>query len=393
MVSFQARQVSLLILSRALRSASAGLINVAFPYLILKYLQGSVTTLSLSYVLGTVSTAVLGLVLGFSADLYGRRRVLIISSVLLPLSSVLLFLYPSPATALASSFIGGYSAVGSLSGGGVGGMVAPVQSAVLADIAPPEVRTKYFSLFTFLSGVAGALGSLGLDVVDARYSFLVAGVLSLASLFLLFPLRIQEHRRERLSMRSKGVVGRFTLTGLLNGFSQGIITPFLVPFFIILYDVPRAQMGTYSFFAGMIGAVSLLSAPFRDRRLGFVKSISFTRGVGAILALLLPLVRYFPFSLGVYLLLPALRIAALPAQTSAMTRLVDREEVGSTMGINQVARLSSSAGGTAVGGVMFSENELPVPFFLYSLVVLANVFLYIKFFGLDSKKVGALGRE
>src|SRR5579871_6749129 len=61
---------------------------------------------------------------------------LVVVSTLLPASALLVYASAGHWASLLAAFVGGYSATGSLAGGGVGGAAQPIQSAVLADIQP-----------------------------------------------------------------------------------------------------------------------------------------------------------------------------------------------------------------------------------------------------------------
>src|SRR5487761_1423375 len=151
------RQLLALGLFRTSRSIAAGMITLGFPYLILRQLHLSALTLGLLYAAAGIATAILGLLFGYLADVWGRKSTLILVGALLPLSAALVWFsearpHPLPWLYVAS-IIGGFSATGSLMGGGVGGAAQPIQSAVIVDLAAPSRRTTYFSWFNFFSGL------------------------------------------------------------------------------------------------------------------------------------------------------------------------------------------------------------------------------------------------
>ncbi len=357
------------------------MVTLAFPYLILKDLHFSSLTLGFIYTAATLATAGLGLLCGFLADVWGRKKTLIFISVLLPVGCGMAYLSHHLFWIYAAAMLGGFSATGALAGGGVGGAAQPIQSALIADLTSPEERTFYFSVFTFISGALAALGILLARFLTAKEDFLAATIISLIGLFGLIPLRLKDHIGSAKKLQGKKTIGQFALTGILNGFSQGLVTPFLVPFFVIVYHVPRPQMAVYGFVSGLLGAMAMLTAPYLERKLGFVHSIALTRGLGAFLLVLLPAEKNFMLALAVYFLTPALRVAALPAQQTAMTEFVPGEERGRALALNQVARLGSSSAGTVFTGAMFSLDEIGFPFYLYGAVMVVNIGLYFLFFG------------
>ncbi|MGC8948937.1 MAG: MFS transporter [Thermoprotei archaeon] len=375
------KYITLLVLFRILRSISAGMIALTFPYLILQKLSYSSFILGLIYTAATIATAIFGILFGFMADIYGRKQTLIIVALLLPLSSFLIYVSNNLFILFLAAMLGGYSATGSLSGGGVGGAAQPIQNALIVDLTTPERRTFYFSILTFIAGVTAAIGSLIARVFTIDDAFLIATLISFLSVIVILPIKTRNTRGKMNKLESKIVIGKFSLTGIINGFTQGLVTPFLIPFFYIVYNIPKSEMSIYAFISGLIGSFALLLAPYLERYFGFVKSIAITRGLGAILTVLLPLIKILPVSLAIYFILPALRVAALPVQQSAMTEMVSQDEVGRALGINQVARLAASSTGTTLTGYLFDTPEIELPFYIYGVMMFINIYLYFKFFG------------
>lgn len=375
------RDLTLLMLFRVGRSVAAGIVTLAFPYLVLRTLHYPAVVLGLVYTAGAIATAVLGLLTGFLADTLGRKQTLIAAGLLLPVSCLLLYFSGTLPTVFLAAILGGFSATGSLMSGGAGGAVAPIQSALIADLTAAKTRTTFFSIFTFAGGMFGALGALMPGLLEVHDVFLAAALVSGAGCVMLFFIRKRPPPGHAGRLPSRAVIGKFTLTGALNGFAQGLVTPFLIPFFILVYDVPKSKMSTYGFIAGAIGSLAILGAPYLDRRWGFVKSIAITRGLGAVLLAAMPLSPVLAIALGIYFVTPALRVAALPAQQTAITELVGGGEVGRALGINQVARLAASSGAMTLTGYLFHAHNTGLPFYLYAGIMLLNVYLYFRFFG------------
>ncbi len=361
------------------RALASGLISVAFPYLVLH--RYTAVELGFIYTAAALATAGLGLAVGFLTDLWGKKRTLVLVGATLPLSAALVYWFPMLGGLFFAAMVGGYSATGSLAGGGVGGAAQPIQSVVIAALTRPDRRTFFFSLFAFLSGMIAAGGSLWAGVLDVHTAFAAAAMISLVGLLCVWPLQVEETRGQIRRMPSLKVVSQFSITGTLNGFSQGLVVPFLIPFFVIVYHLPKSQMAVYAFIGGVLGAFALFAAPMLERRWGFVRAIAITRGIGAGLILLLPFWHNLVVALAVYVLTPALRVAAVPAQQTAITELVTPEERGRALGVNQVTRLSASAGAVSITGLSFGAADFALPFIGYAAVVAVNIGLYFRFFG------------
>ncbi len=371
---------------RTTRSIAAGMINVAFPYYILTTLHYSAFIMGVIYVSAAITTAVLGFLFGITTDVWGKRYTLLITGVLLPISTILVYLSPSLWLIIPGAMIGGYSATGSLAGGGIGGAMAPIQNVVLANLTSNDERTKYFSQFTFLSGVISAVGALLVKLIDVHEVFLVAGIISFLGIPGLFFIKVSEVKGKINQLKTKKTIGKFTLTGMLNGFSQGLTVPFLIPFFVLVYHLPKSELSVFAFISGVLGSFALLAAPVLEKYFGFVKSIVATRAAGTILFVLFPIIRVLPVSVIIYIISPSLRIAALPIQQSELTRRVEDDEMGRALGTNQVARLAASSTGTGLSGYFMDNSLFEMPFFIYGVVMAFNLYLYVKFFGEKSGK-------
>jgi len=380
-VSHNSKQLVLLILFRLTRSVAAGIIILVFPYYVLQSLHYSALELGLLYTAATVATAGFALLFGFLTDLWGYKGTLVLAGILLPAGALLAFSSGKLPVLFIATMLGGFSATGSRAAGSVGGAAQPIQTAVIADLTSVENRTFYLSLFVFLSGLLGAAGMLAARLFSPRDAFLAAAAVSAAGLAFLLPMELSGKRGEFKRMKSGRVIGKFSLTGALNGISQGLIMPFLIPFFVIVYHVPESQMAVYGFASELVAAFVILVAPRLEREFGFVKGVAVTRGAGALLLLLLPLTRIFVLAVAIYIITPALRVVAVPAQQTALTAMVRENEMGRALAINQVARLTASSGAVAFTGYMFDISDIALPFYAYALVTGVGLVLYFKFFG------------
>ncbi len=384
----QRLRLILLILFRCTRASAGGMIMVALPYLVLSNLHAGSLALATLYVVGVLSTAVLSIGVGHLADRWDYSGALLLTGLMVPVSAWMVYADPSYPMLCAASVIGGFAATGSLIGGGVGGAAQSVQSAVVARITTPDNRTKYYSVLAFLSGISGAAGALLVHFFTVREAFLAAAILSLTGCVPLLFLRLPPYQPSKKVTReaSSRAVRQFGITGMLNGFSQGLITPFLIPFFVLVYHISRQHMSVFAALASTTASISLLAAPSLERRFGFVRSITFTRALGIVLLIIMALWHNLAFGLVIYLIYPALRIAALPAQQSALIERVEHGSMGRALAVNQVARLSASSAASMCTGYLFDISAVECPFFIYAAVMAANIILYYRFFGHDGKK-------
>ncbi len=368
-------------LFRLTRSFSAGIIILVFPYYVLESLHYSASVLGLLYMAATLATAGFALLFGFLTDLWGRKGTLLLAGILLPFGAFLVVASAKLPFLFAGAMLGGFSATGSRAAGSVGGAAQPIQSAIITEFTTLQNRTFWFSLFTFLSGVIGGAGMLAGRLFSAQDAILCAAVISALGLVFLVPLKPVDTPGEFKRLKSRTVIGKFSLTAAVNGLSQGLVMPFLIPFFVLVYHTPQAKMSVYGFGSELVAAVAILAAPLVEKQFGFVKGMAVTRGSGAVLLLLLPLTHMFALALAVYLVTPALRILAVPVQQTALTAMVNETEMGRALAMNQVARLGTSAGAVAFTGYMFDASDIALPFYGYIALTALSLSLYFRFFG------------
>ncbi len=380
----------MLLATRILRGLAAGLVTIGFPYLVLQDLGSGAFRLGAIYAGGALSTAVLAYSFGRFGSRTAKRRAYLVSLVLLPVACLLLLLPESLPLAALASVLGGFSATGSLASGGVGGVEMPLQSAILSDLTTASTRTRWFSGFTFTAGISAAIGALLAGFGDLDQVFAMAFGLSAGSFVIAFAVPVRSVSRGRLpSASSRGVIRRFAATGVLNGFSQGLLTPFLIPFFVIFFGIARPEMSIFTTASSLLGTFAVLAAPALEARWGWVIAIVGTRGVAAGLAALMPFVPLVP-AVGMYIALPAFRVAALPAQQSALMGHLPHSDRSEGAGTNQAARVGAASAATALGGFALEDVAVAVPFLGYAFALAVNAYLYSRFFGWHGERIATV---
>ncbi len=340
----------------------------------------SILILGSIYAASTLATAGFGLLIGLATD-YSRKVTYIFALALLPLSTIMIYLSQNLVIVFLAAMIGGFSATGSLAGGGVGGSVQPIQTTVISDITSRKDRSYYYGLLSFISGVTSAFGALTGGYISTQEALLIATVLGVISTLPAFFVKTRDSGGEKhISLKSGKIIGKFGITGLLNGFSNGLVTPFLIPFFIVTYGISKDVMGIYATVGGLVGACTFLLAPRMELALGFVKGVISTRGATILLMLAFPFIRIFPLSMGIYLVYPALRVAAFPVIQTAMVDMVDEGERGRLFGVSQATRLTMSSAGTYFAAIELDSSAIPIPFIAYSVVLGVNLVMYAKLF-------------
>ena len=386
-------------LSGIFRSIATGSLGIITGLYLYNVLHLSFTLIGGFFSVGALSVPLMSIYFGRLGDHYGRKKVLTIILLFLPLSILILLSTSSYPFLLLAAALGGFGTAGALASGSAGAIAAPIMNALLADKTNEENRTKVYSLFFLSLSLAGAVGAL-LSHLNYKDGFIISLILSLASLIIILPVKDKygenikrvknssTSNSNNLSESDKKIIKRFIATGALNGLGQGLVTPFLPLIFEVLLEVPKEEIGNIFFLGGIAAASISLLTPLITSRLGFVKTVILTRSISTAALILLPFVNIFSpilsydrmLALALYIIYIMFRVISLPTQSSLMMNLVNQNSRSTATGINQAARLFPSAIATISSGFIINYLALPIPFFLAFIVNVANIYLYKKFF-------------
>lgn len=384
----ETRNIALLFASRSLRSLTAGFVAIAISLYFYDVLKLSIMLVGVLFAAGSFATPLISLLVGVLGDRYGRKTVLIIDLLTLP-AALLIVLFTSNFYALAlASAIGGFGVAGGLVGGGVGASVGPVVTTMLAENTNDKNRTFIFSLNSILSTFAGAAGALLVSFISFKSLFWIGVILSMASALVVIPvrekyrgLRKSEKRGEMdVSERDKKFIKAFAFTGLLNGLSMGLVTPYYPIIFHAFFHFTTAQIGYLMSAGGILSGVADVFTPYLTNRIGFLRLITRTRIISATMMLLLPF-SPAPYIAGaLYLIMTPLRAMSIPAQTALQMTLISEARRATSSGLNQAARLLASALATYSGGALMALGPLAVPFGIAAAFTYTNTGVYYYYF-------------
>ncbi|BFI74634.1 MFS transporter [Sulfurisphaera ohwakuensis] len=378
--------IILLLISRITRSITAGFLAVVIGLYFL-HIGLSLLQIGVLFGVGAFASPLIAFIFSIFADVQGRKIALLITLSFLPISILILLLTNNFYFLALASALGGFGIAGGLVGGGIGATVAPIQTAILAEKASQENRTKIYSIFTLASTYAGAGGALLSYIKNYDELFVLGLVLSLISFIVSVPIRVSpiirkekdEEKNKEEKNKDLNVIKKFTYTGIFNGIAQGLITPFIPVIFEKFYSLTRPEIGLIVFFGGIVSATVMFLTPYFTELLGFVKFIIITRGISSVLVLIFPFLHISLLAEIDYVLFTTFRVFALPSQQALMMNLVSERRRATASGINQTARLLPSAVSTTLSGFLLTL-ALSIPFISSFIVNIVNLFLYYKFF-------------
>jgi MFS family permease len=389
-----------LFILRTLRMFGYGLIAVILVlYLAAAGLDplaiGAVLTLTL------VGDTVVSLWLTTHADRIGRRRVLIVGSLLVVVAGAVFAATNWLPLLIAAGIVG----VISPTGNEVGPFLA-VEQASLTEVVPARRRTATFAWYNLVGYVATATGALGAGLlgqalissgfanVDA-YRAVVAGYavigLAMAALATRLGHDIEvaapsvgtDGVARRLGLgQSRSVVLRLSALFSIDAFAGGFIPQSLMAYWFSLhFGVSPAALGLIFFAANLLAAVSSLSAARIAARIGLIETMVFTHLPSNVLLILVPLMPTLPLAVAVLLLRFSLSQMDVPTRQSYVMAVVQPDERSAAAGVTGIARTVGASISPSLSSVLVAgASTAAIPFFLAGgLKILYDLLVYRDF--------------
>jgi MFS family permease len=354
---------------------------------------GALLTLTL---LGDVA---ISLYLTTRADRLGRRRMLVLGSLLMIGAGVVFAATGNFWLLLLAGTIG----VISPSGNEVGPFL-PIEQAALAQVVDNRRRTQVFAWYTLAGAFATALGSLAGGLIPQTMETLKAGgsspyrsviilyavmgiVLALLFSRLSPAAEVSASPANHFSAatrflgihRGKSIVLKLSVLFALDSFGGGfVVQSFAAYWFHLRFGADAASLGSIFFGANILAGVSALVASRLARRFGLVKTMVFTHLPSNILLVLVPLMPALPLAVLVLFLRFSISQMDVPTRQSYMMAVVAPDERSAAAGISGVAKTIGASLAPVFVGLIFARPQLVnLPFFIAGTLKIAyDLLLY-----------------
>lgn len=323
-----------------------------------------------------VGDTVISLWMSTHADRYGRRRMLVLGSLLILGAGLIFILTDRFVVLLVAAMIG----VISPSGYEVGPFLAIEQAALSQTIADHQ-RTRTFAWYNLVGSFATAAGSLvgggiarlgqagGLAPI-ASYRLVLLGyaVLGVALAWQFWRLSPSIEApcatpaatappRPRFGLhRSGGVVLRLSSLFALDAFAGGfVIQSILAYWFYVRFGANEGTLGMIFFGANLLAGVSALAASAIAARFGLVNTMVFTHLPSNLLLMLVPVMPTLPLAILVLLLRFSISQMDVPTRQSYTMAIVRPEERAAAAGITGTARSVGAAAAPVFAGLLLGN--------------------------------------
>ncbi len=381
------RSTQLILVMRGLRSLAYGLLAVLLGVALAD--EGfSPVAIGVLITVSLLGDMIGTYVIGLFADTWGRRRTLVLLSLLMAATGVIFGLVTSYPVLLVAAFFGTLGTTASETA-----PFLPIDQAMIAQVSAPERRTALFARYNLVASLSAALGALvaglpalltgvGLPLASGiRLLFGVYAVLGLIvaglSLCLSLPVEAPERApiqgprlRQRLAPplhRSRSIVWRLTALFSVDALAGGLVVQSLmVLFFHLRFGVPLTTLSALFFGANLLSALSFLAAVPLARHFGLLNTMVFTHLPSNVLLALVAFAPTFPVAATLLLLRQTLSQMDVPTRQAYTMALVDPEERTAAASVTGLARSVGSSTSPIVSGLLLQGPllVLGLPFIL-----------------------------
>ena len=342
---------------------------------------------------GLAGAATASLVVTLAGDGVGRRRALMLLTVLGAAGATIAALVDHPVALGIAAFVGMLNGMGRDRGAAL-----ILEQAALPATTSDAERTAVFARYNVLQDVGHAVGSLmaglpalaqradGITEIGAiRGTFALYVILLAAALPLYRRLspRVESAAvgRQRLSPASRPIVWKLCALFALDSLGGGFLTTALVAlFFHERFGVGAAGLGLLFFGARAANAVSHLVAARLASRFGLVNTMVFTHIPSSLLLATVPFAPSFGVAAVLFLLREGLVEMDVPTRQSYVMAVVRPEERTVASGATHLVRMAAWAVAPAFAGVFMAQASAATPFVIGAAMKIAyDLLLYAAF--------------
>jgi len=374
------------------RSLATGMMGVLLG-IYLASLDLDTKAIGVVIALGLAGAAFSTLLVTFFSDRFGRRRTLLVLTILSVLGALMLALSASVLTLGIAAFLGMVNGMGRDRGAAL-----VVEQSVLPATVSDGQRTLAFAQYNVLQDIGHAFGSLlaaapallqrflALDSAAAlQHSMLIYAALSMLPIvaYLRLSDRIEVPRQEQapVSPASRRVLTRISALFAIDAIGGGFLTTALLSYFFYeRFGVGVESIGALFFVARIANALSHFAAAWLAARIGLVNTMVFTHIPSSVLLLTVPFMPSFSVAAALFLLREALVEMDVPTRQSYVMAVVRPEERTFASGVTHLVRLAGWAVAPAIAGWLMSGTSLAAPLVVgAALKILYDIVLWRAF--------------
>ena len=389
----------LLLAARTLRTFAYGFLSVILA-IYLKLVGFGDLYIGLLLTSTLVNSVIFTLIASFYADRIGRRKILIIYTVLMSLSGTIFFLTTNYIALIASALIGTINVTGTETGA----FLSIEQAALPQTLSNIKKRNTAYALYNMVGTFAMSAGVLlsglpqilaqeyGLNQIESiRPLFLLYSIIgvALSGIYYLISNKVEvqvnkgsKRLKETLSPKSKQIVGKLSSLFAVDSFAGGFVIQSIVSlWFFTKFGIELTTLSYIFSIAGVLTAFSYLAAAKIADRIGLINTMVFTHIPSNILIILVAFAPTLPLAVAFYLARMALSQMDVPTRQSYIVAVVRENERTAAAGITNVSRnITQAISPSLAGYILQSLSFLSAPFVIGGVLkIVYDVVLYFNF--------------
>jgi MFS family permease len=324
---------------------------------------------------GLAGAAFAAVVATFLADRVGRRRFLIILSLLSVLGTVAFAFSSSPLALSASAFVGMLNGMGRDRGAAL-----ILEQAALPSTTTGAGRTQVIAWYTMLQDLGHAVGAMlaGLPTLleataelrganPHRLTLLACAGLGLVAVALYSRLgptieTPSQNGRLHLAPQSRTILTKISALFAIDSLAGGFLTTALLSYFFFeRFGVSEGVIGALFFGARMMNAISHLGAAWLAKRVGLVNTMVFTHIPSSLLLVTVAFAPTFAIAAVLFLIREGLVEMDVPTRQSYVFAVVQPDERTFASGVTNLVRLAAWAVAPAFAGALMNGDSMYLP--------------------------------
>lgn len=381
----------LLLFSTFLNSIPVGYINVV-PLVYLAEIGYDPSTIGIIYSVSAIALTIGLIPSGLIADRYGKKKFLIVGTVLPCVSYAIFGWTLEPLPLIIASIIGGIGFAGGLGGA----ITSPTLIPMLASSTSDNKRSTLFGVLQGAWAVALTIGS-ALSFLPSLFSssfaqgeraahfesyFIMFGVAAVSVIPVLFvkerrnggelkissasnvaiPQLTRWKRSYFSSVRSWSKIAKFSTIFAFTGFGLGVLVQLLPTWYTMRFGASESTIGIWVAVSNLATIVSIPMIPMLVRRKGTISTVVATGIMGALVLALIPFTVVFEMAAALFAIRSIVYGLSWAVLQSYMMGVVSESERGTMVGFAYTAWGVGVSLGVLIGGEFLGVGLLSLPF-------------------------------
>ncbi len=366
------QRLSYIFISKASRASVSSLLSILTP-IYLTRLGYSALYVGVALTTILAGNAFFNIILTWYGDYLGRRRSLLVFSLLVVVSGVLLSSTIFLPLILLGLFLGNISTTATEAG-----PFQSIETGILPILVSKGKENRAFGVYNFIGYGASSIGAFAASAPDyfqdsllgSRLLYFVYGLVGI--LLLLVYRKVKNIESQETGPRKIGPgnvrpEARRDITKLsffysVDAFGGSLVSQFVLSYwFSQVYKVSLSSLGVIFLAVNVVTAFSTLAAPVLAERLGNLRTMVSTHLLSNVFLIMVPLAGSFLVALAFLFLRQSISQMDVPTRQAFMAQLfTDKERVPANAITNTSRTLSGTLGGPLTA-IMFTVGASSLP--------------------------------